>query len=156
LLHLDDGIWGQVAVVIAAFSYALAGVYGRRFARQGVKPITLATGQVTFSSLVMIPVALVFEDAMSLAFPSPQVWAALVVLGVLSTVVAYLLYFRILESAGATNALLVTLLIPVSAITFGAAFLGESLAPNHFIGMALIGLGLLMIDGRLIKLRKNA
>ena len=155
ILKLDDGIWGQVAVVIAALSYAVAGVYGRRFARLGVKPMTLATGQVTFSSLVMIPLVLVIESPLKLAMPSAQVWSALVVLSVLCTVVAYLLYFKILETAGATNALLVTLLIPVSAIAFGATLLGEVLAPNHFAGMGLIALGLLLIDGRLIKIRTN-
>jgi drug/metabolite transporter (DMT)-like permease len=70
-------------------------------------------------------------------------------LAVLSTAVAYILYFRLLASAGATNLLLVTFLIPVSAIALGAVVLGEHLAPKHFAGMALIGLGLACIDGRL-------
>jgi len=66
----------------------------------------------------------------------------------LSTAVAYIIYFRLLVSAGATNLLLVTFLIPVSALLLGITFLDERLDPNHFIGMALIGVGLAMIDGR--------
>lgn len=156
LVMTEEGIWGQVAVIMASVSYAIAGVYGRRFGRLGVRPMVLATGQVSFSSLIMIPLALTFENPLSLAIPSMQVMLSILVLGVLSTVVAYILYFKILESAGATNALLVTLLIPISAIAFGAMFLGELLSTNHFVGMGLIGLGLLLIDGRLFRRPSNA
>jgi drug/metabolite transporter (DMT)-like permease len=69
----------------------------------------------------------------------------------LSTALAYVIFFRILATAGATNLLLVTLLIPVSAILLGTAILGERLAAGHFAGMALIGLGLAAIDGRPLK-----
>ncbi|WP_446686033.1 EamA family transporter [Oceanisphaera arctica] len=70
-------------------------------------------------------------------------------LAVLSTAVAYVLYFKILESAGTTNLLLVTLLVPVSAILLGSLLLNETLEAVHFVGMALIALGLSAIDGRL-------
>jgi drug/metabolite transporter (DMT)-like permease len=79
------------------------------------------------------------------------VWAAIVGMAALSTALGYVLYFRILASAGATNLLLVTFLIPVSAIILGSLVLGEHLAPRHFAGMALIGVGLAAIDGRLIR-----
>ncbi len=83
--------------------------------------------------------------------PAPQVstWAALCGLALLSTAVGYILFFRILSSAGATNIMLVTILIPPSAILLSAFVLGEQLAGRHFIGMGLIVLGLLAIDGRL-------
>ncbi len=71
--------------------------------------------------------------------------------GLLSTALAYWLYFRILAAAGATNLLLVTFLIPVSAILLGALVLGETLLPRHFGGMVLIGVGLAFIDGRLAR-----
>ena len=80
-------------------------------------------------------------------------WPAL---ALLSTALAYVLYFRILAAAGATNLLLVTFLIPVPAILLGAMVLGERLEPRHFAGMALIGLGLAMIDGRIAGLLRPA
>ena len=152
---MTGNIWGQLAVITASMSYALAGIYGKRFGRMGVRPVALATGQVTFSSLIMIPLAFFLEDPISLSMPSAKVIWSLGLLGVLSTVVAYLLYFRILERAGATNAILVTLLIPVSAILFGYLFLSERLFTNHFIGMGLIMIGLITIDGRLIRFSKQ-
>jgi drug/metabolite transporter (DMT)-like permease len=74
--------------------------------------------------------------------------AALVALGALSTALAYLLYFRVLERAGATNTSLVTFLIPVSAILLGVLLLGERLEPHQLVGMAAIAAGLVAIDGR--------
>ena len=88
-------------------------------------------------------------------WPELPVWAAVVGLALLATALAYILYFRILASAGAVNLMLVTLLIPVSAILLGSAFLGETLTAMDFLGMALIGLGLAAIDGRLASLLPN-
>ncbi len=83
--------------------------------------------------------------------PGWETWAAVIGLAGLSTAFAYFLYFRILATAGAINLLLVTFLVPVSAILLGAAILAESLDPEHFVGMAMIGVGLAAIDGRLAK-----
>jgi len=145
----------QVAVLVAALSYAFAGVYARRFRALGVTPIATATGQVTASTAMMAPLALMVERPWALAMPSAGVVAAVLALAVLSTVVGYILYFRILASAGATNSLLVTFLIPASAILLGSLFLGERLAPRHFAGLSLIGLGLAAIDGRLLTLARR-
>jgi drug/metabolite transporter (DMT)-like permease len=79
------------------------------------------------------------------------VWAALLGIAALSTALAYVLYFRILVTAGTTNLMLVTFLIPVSAILLGALVLGEQLDAKQFIGMMLIGMALVAIDGRLIR-----
>ena len=75
--------------------------------------------------------------------------AALVAFGLVSTALAYTLFYAIMARAGATNAMLVTLLVPVTALLLGSLALGETLAPRHFAGMAVIGFGLLLIDGRL-------
>jgi drug/metabolite transporter (DMT)-like permease len=83
--------------------------------------------------------------------PSLPVWGAVLGIAAFSTALAYALYFRILATAGATNLLLVTFLIPISAIVLGSFLLGEHLAPRHYVGMALIGCGLAAIDGRLLK-----
>ena len=154
LRSLGGNIWGQLAVITASMSYALAGIYGKRFGRMGIKPMVLATGQVTFSSLIMIPFALLVESPFDLPMPSAHVWWSIVILAVFSTVIAYLLYFQILQRAGATNALLVTLLVPVSAILLGYLFLSERLLINHFIGMAFIMAGLVTIDGRVLTLKR--
>lgn len=143
----------QFACLGAAASYALAGIYGRRFGRLGVPPLVTATGQVSASSLILVPLALVLETPWRLALPGPETWAALAGLAVLSTALAYILFFRILAAAGATNILLVTFLVPVSAILLGIAFLGERLASGQLAGMALIGAGLALIDGRLLALK---
>jgi drug/metabolite transporter (DMT)-like permease len=147
---LDKSLAAQLACLGAAFSYALAGIYGRRFKRLGVSPLVTAAGQVTASTMLLVPLALLIEAPWRLAPPGLETWAALAGLASLSTALAYILFFRILAAAGATNILLVTFLVPVSAILLGIAFLGERLAAGHLAGMALIGLGLALIDGRLV------
>jgi drug/metabolite transporter (DMT)-like permease len=151
------GLWGQLACLGAALSYAFAGIYGRRFRRMGVRPLEAAAGQVTASAVLILPIMLLVDRPWMLpAAPSPVVWAALAGLALLSTALAYLLYFRILAAAGATNLLLVTFLIPVTASLLGALVLGETLEPRHFAGMALIGAGLALIDGRMVGLLRPA
>jgi drug/metabolite transporter (DMT)-like permease len=147
---LGLGVAAQLACLAAALSYALAGVFGRRFRRMGVPPLASAAGQVTASSLILLPLALLVDQPWALAMPGAASWAAMLGLGLFSTALAYVLYFRILAVAGATNLLLVTFLVPVSAILLGALVLGERLEARHFAGMALIGAGLALIDGRLL------
>jgi drug/metabolite transporter (DMT)-like permease len=142
-----EDILGEVACLGAAVSYAFAGVYGRRF--QGIPPIKVATGQVTGSTLVLIPVVALADRPWTLPAPDAATWGALIGIALLCTVIAYILYFRVLAAAGATNLLLVTFLIPVSAIMLGSLVLGEALLVREFAGMALIGVGLACIDGRL-------
>jgi drug/metabolite transporter (DMT)-like permease len=145
-----SALWGQAACLAAALSYAFAGVYGRRFRRLGIAPAEAAAGQVTASAVLIVPIMLIVDQPWLLAAPpSLAVCLALAGLALLSTALAYVLYFRILAAAGATNLLLVTFLIPVTAILLGAVVLGERLEPRHFAGMALIGVGLALIDGRI-------
>ncbi|MDB5651191.1 MAG: transporter permease [Hyphomicrobiales bacterium] len=148
---IGTDVMAQLAIVLAGFSYACAGVYGRRFGRLGVRPMITATGQVTASSLILLPMALLYDAPWNLPMPSAPVWWALFGIAALSTALAYVLYFRLLATAGATNLLLVTFLIPVSAVAMGALMLHEHLEPRHFIGMTMIGLGLACIDGRLLR-----
>jgi drug/metabolite transporter (DMT)-like permease len=157
LLVGGASVWGELACLGAAISYAFAGVYGRRFKTMKIAPIEAAAAQVTASTVLILPIMLAVEQPWTLqALPSPTVWAALGGLAMLSTALAYVLYFRILAAAGATNLLLVTFLIPVTAVLLGAAVLGERLAPRHIAGMALIGLGLAVIDGRIARLLRPA
>ncbi len=141
-------VLAELAALAGAFSYALAGVFGRRFRALGVSPLATATGQVTASALLMLPIMLVLDQPWTLPAPGLSTLAALAGLALLSTALGYVIYFRILAQAGATNLLLVTFLIPPSAILLGATVLGERLEPRHFGGMALIAVGLAAIDGR--------
>lgn len=149
LAGLGDSVAAQVACLLAAASYAVSGVYGRRFARLGVAPMATATGMLTASALVLVPLALLVDRPLALPAPSLSAVGALLAVALVSTAFAYILYFKLLASAGATNLLLVTFLVPVSAILLGVLILGETLAVKHLLGMALIGLGLAAIDGRL-------
>lgn len=145
----ENNLLAQLAIVAATISYAFAGVYGRRFKSLGISPIITAAGQVTASTLVLLPMALLVDGPLAVTAISASTWTSIAALAVASTACAYVLYFRILELAGATNVLLVTLLVPVSAIVLGALFLNESLQLIHLLGMALIAFGLSAIDGRL-------
>jgi drug/metabolite transporter (DMT)-like permease len=137
----------QLAMLGAALSYACAGIYGRRF--RGLPPAVAALGQLTGTTLLVLPLALAFEQPWSLR-PTPVAWGALLGLGLLSTAVASLIFFRILAVSGATNVMLVNFLVPVSALLLGGLVLGERLAWTAFAGMALIFVGLITIDGRLL------
>ncbi len=145
---LGSDLAAEIACLGAAVSYALAGIYGRRFRAMGVAAMTTATGQVVASSLLLLPLALAVDRPWSLPAPGPSAVGAVVGLAAVSTALAYVVYFRLLATAGATNLLLVTFLVPVSAILLGMLLLGETLEPRHLAGMALIGIGLAAIDGR--------
>lgn len=148
LFEIRTNIAAQIACLMGAFAYACAGVYGRRF--RGQNPMLVAFGQLTTAATILLPIALIWDEPWTLA-PSISAFGALFGLATISTALAYVLYFRILASAGATNLLLVTFLIPVTAILLGTFILGEQLAPGHFAGMAAIALGLAAIDGRVFK-----
>jgi drug/metabolite transporter (DMT)-like permease len=147
---LGTNLLAQAAVLGGALSYALAGIFGRRFRRMGIPPLVTATGQVTAATAMLAPVALAIDHPWTIAAPGWPVWAAIGGIAILSTALAYVLYFRILATAGATNLMLVTLLIPVSAMLLGAFALGEHVGAKHLAGMVLIGAGLAAIDGRLL------
>jgi drug/metabolite transporter (DMT)-like permease len=150
--ELKDGFsWrglGQVAVIGAAVSYGFAGIFGKRLKK--TSPVVNSAGMLICSSLMMLPLALIIDSPWSLS-PSLEAVAAVFGIALISTVLAYLLYFRILAAAGATNVLLVTFLIPISALLLGVGVLGEVIKALEYIGMACIFLGLIVIDGRVLK-----
>jgi len=148
LTSLNTNVLAQLAVLGAALSYGLSGVFGRRFKTLGIPPLVAAAGQVTASSCMLLPVSLLVDRPWTLAMPSTATVLSILALALVSTAFAYLIFFRLLARAGATNVGLVTFLIPVSAILFGVLILGETLEGRHFAGMALIAAGLMLIDGR--------
>jgi drug/metabolite transporter (DMT)-like permease len=137
----------QLAILGATLSYAFAGVWGKT-ALAGQLPLMNALGMLIGSTVLMIPIVLVFDGLPNLAL-SLGVWGALIGMAVLSTALAYFLYFAILVRAGAANLLLVTLLIPPVAIGLGAVFLDERIGIEAWIGFVIIGLGFAVTDGRL-------
>jgi drug/metabolite transporter (DMT)-like permease len=140
-------LWALLVPILAAVSYGFAAIYAKRF--KGIPAPVIAAGQLTGSSLIILPVSLIADQPWTLAVPPLGSIAAIVALALVSTAFAYILYFRIMALAGATNASLVTLLVPPGAILLGAVFLGERLNATDIAGMLLIAAGLLILDGRL-------
>jgi drug/metabolite transporter (DMT)-like permease len=141
-------VLAELACLGAAVCFGISGVYGRNFGKLGIGPITAGAGTLLTSSIVMIVLALAFDAPLSIPIPAPHIIGAVIGLAVLSTAVAYLIYFRLLQQVGATNALLVTILMPVFAVIYGALLLAERLEPRHFIGFAIVAIGLAATDGR--------
>lgn len=152
LASLGTSALAQVACVTASLCYALAAVWARRFRRMGVSPLSVTTGQLTAGALMMLPLSILVDQPWTHPFPPLTAWGAIVALALFCTAFGYVLYFRLIETSGATNALLVTLLVPPVAIVLGALFLNETLAVQDFLGLGLIALGLAAIDGRALNL----
>ena len=154
LSHLDPTDVAELAVLLAALCYALAGLWGRQF--RGLPVEVAAAGMLIGSSAILLPAAAFFEHPWN-ASPSAISLGGIAALGLLSTAIAYLLYFKLLARVGATNLLLVTFLLPIVALVLGALFLGEHVQPMDLLGLALIMGGLAAIDGRLLtRLRASA
>ena len=146
-------LWALLLPIAAAISYGFAGVYSKRF--KGIPAPVTAAGQLTGSSLLMLPVSLIVDRPWTLAMPPMATMMAILALALLSTAFAYILYFRIMMLAGATNTSIVTLLVPPSAILLGFVFLGERLGPVQIAGMLLIGAGLAILDGRILSYSRS-
>jgi drug/metabolite transporter (DMT)-like permease len=146
----SDDLVPKLACLFAPVSYAFAAVYGRRF--RGASPLLIATGQVTASALILAPIAAIIDPPWLMGPLSLQGWLAMLGISLICTSFAYVLYFRILATAGPTNLMLVTFLTPITAILLGNLVLGEMIGPTALTGLALIGAGLAAIDGRLPRL----
>lgn len=145
--NLGVDLWFQLAIVLASVSYGISTIFGRRMA--GIPPLVTAASQTAASSLMLLPLMLMLDHPFSLAMPSFKVIVYLVALALLCTAIAYLIFFNIVKRAGMTNVTLVTLLVPISAMVLGAMLLNEQISARHFLGMAVIGIGLALIDGRI-------
>nr|WP_294848772.1 DMT family transporter [uncultured Sphingomonas sp.] len=141
----------QVACLLASLLYALAGIFARRFKAMGVNPLQLAAAQFLTGAIMLTPIALTFGQRFATLPTSWTAWGAVLALAIACSAFAYVLFFRLIERAGATNSLLVTLLVPPVAIIIGSMVFGERLGLNQLFGLLLIGAGLSVIDGRLWK-----
>lgn len=154
-LDLASGDAQSVGILLclgAAVSYGFAGLWAKRRLK-GIAPLTSATCQLACSSLIMVPLALLFSTPAAIAAASTQSWWAILGLAVLSTAIAYIVFFRIVERAGPAVVMLVTMLIPVSAILMGHVVLDEVLSARELFGAIIIGAALLVIDGRIMAWR---
>ncbi len=148
---VQTGIWEQLAILGAACSYGFATIMGRRYIRYGLLPLHIAFGQLALAACVIIPIAMLFDKPWQLEVPEFSVWVALFVYALLCSALAYVLYFKLLQTAGATNVSFITLLVPGFAILLGVVLLGEAFYSYQGFGLAFITLGLLIMDGRIIK-----
>lgn len=148
LAGLGHDLLPQLAVILATLFYAFSGLYARRL--RDVPPVAGAAWQLTASTTVMAPIVLLTQPFPALLALAPLTWAAVLGMALASTALAYVLFFRILKTAGPTNLMLVTLLIPVTAVILGGLVLGERLSGEQVLGMALILAGLAVIDGRIL------
>ena len=146
---------GIAACTFAALSYGFGVVFGRRFARLGLSPTQGAFGQLLGASILALPLALFLDQPFAQPLPSLGFWGAIAGLALLSTALAYMIYFWLIAHEGAVNAALVTLLVPASAMVLGVLFLGERFGAFDFGGLALILIGLLVVDGRILQLRPS-
>jgi drug/metabolite transporter (DMT)-like permease len=142
---------GILLCIAAAFSYGLSALLARRMLSNS-PPLGTATFQMMASAAMMTVVAGFVERPWQLPIPGMATWLAVIGLAALSTALAYIVFFQILRRSGATNVMLVTLLIPVTAILLGYLVLGESISPRETIGALVIGSALLLIDGRVLDL----
>lgn len=149
LVQSKSQIVGMLLCLGGALSYGFAGLWGRRKFNK-VPPLTTATCQLICSSVVMTVIAAAVDQPWHLPMPGLTTWAALVGLASLSTALGYILFFRIMARAGAANVMLVTLLIPVTAILLGVAVLGEPLSLRQIAGALVIAASLLVTDGRVL------
>ena len=140
---------GIILCLGAALSYGFAALWGRKFL-VGVPPMKSATCQLMCSTLIMLVIVSLIDQPWKLDFPSLNVVGAMVMLAVFGTAVAYIIFFKILVRAGPSNVMLVTLLIPVTALILGSVFLSETIQLKEIAGALIIGAGLVFIDGRLI------
>lgn len=147
LAGFGDDLLAQLACLLATFCFAAAVIYARKLGAT-MAPMAAATGQIVTAAVMLAPLPLLFEAPFAAPPPPVVAIAAVAMLAFAGTSVAYLIFFRLIDSAGAGNAMLIALVMPPVALVLGFTVLGEVLTLAHLAGMALILVGLVIIDGR--------
>ena len=149
IFQLKNDDLGKYLIIIATVSYGFAGVWGK-LRLHNLSPIIAATGMLTVSTIILTPYAIInhLEEIYSLNF---YIFKYAFIFAIICSVFAYFLYFKILESAGAGNLLICTIIIPPSSIFLNAFFLDQNITTNEYFGLVVIVLGLIILDGRLFK-----
>jgi drug/metabolite transporter (DMT)-like permease len=142
---------GKVAMLLASACYACGAIYSKKASKHGLSPLQTATGQMTAAAILLTPFSIVIDKPWQLSTLNQDTVLSITGLVLLSSVLAYVLFFNLMKSAGVTNLILVAFLIPMSSIILGVLFLNEILTMVHILGMLLIGISLTIIDGNLPK-----
>ena len=149
LANQSLSLLGQLAVLGATLCFAFGTIYAKR--RQGTAPMVNATGQVLFAVLWLTPLSLIMESPFATeTFSSTTLWASLAI-GLLSTTLGFVFFYNVLRSGGASNVLLVSFLVPISASILGVVFLAEPLPMTSIAAYVTVLIALLIIDGRVFK-----
>jgi drug/metabolite transporter (DMT)-like permease len=148
---LSDNLLAQIACLVSTTFYSFAAIYGRRLSQSALTPMSVATGQTITASLIMLPIMLMVDQPWGMAMPRFDSTMAALMLALISTALAYTLYFRLIDRSGASNAQLVAFLIPVFAVLLGSLMLNEKLTSGQAGGAVLIAAGLVILDGRLFR-----
>ena len=148
---LSDNLLAQIACLVSTTFYSFAAIYGRRLSQSALTPMSVATGQTITASLIMLPIMLMVDQPWAMAMPRLDSTMAALMLALISTALAYTLYFRLIDRSGASNAQLVAFLIPVFAVLLGSLLLNEKLTAGQAGGAVLIAAGLVILDGRLFR-----
>jgi drug/metabolite transporter (DMT)-like permease len=148
---LSNNLLAQIACIVSTIFYSFAAIYGRRLSQTALTPMAVATGQTIAAAVLMIPVVLFFDQPWTMSMPRLDSTLAGITLALFSTALAYTLYFRLIDRAGASNAQLVAFLMPILAVMLGILFLGERLSGGQIAGTGLIAVGLVILDGRFVE-----
>lgn len=148
---LSHNLLAQIACLVSTVFYSFAAIYGRRLSQSALTPMAVATGQTIMAALLMLPIMLLVDQPWNMATPRLDATIAALMLALISTALAYTLYFRLIDRSGASNAQLVAFLIPVFAVILGSLLLNEKLSAGQASGAVLIAAGLVILDGRLFR-----
>jgi len=149
IFQIYENNLGKYLILLATLSYALASVWAK-LRLDGVPALISATGMLTGSAIILTPFAFLynFDELTNLSLSAFSMSA---LFAILCSVLAYIIYFKILESAGASNLLVCTVIIPPSAILLNLLFLNQAVSQSEMIGLLIIVVGLIVLDGRYIK-----
>ena len=145
---LNNSIDGQIAILLASVSYAISVLFGKQI-DSSIHPAISATMMLCISSIILMPIV-IYMGVDFIAVSKIESMIPLLGLSIFSTAVAYLIFYKLIKNIG-SNVMLVTLLMPISAIFMSIIFLGESIATQHIIGLILILIGLILVDGRILE-----
>lgn len=145
---LNNSIDGQIAILLASVSYAISVLFGKQI-DSSIHPAISATMMLCISSIILMPIV-IYMGVDFIAVSKIESIIPLLGLSIFSTAVAYLIFYKLIKNIG-SNVMLVTLLMPISAIFMSIIFLGESIATQHIIGLILILIGLILVDGRILQ-----
>ena len=149
ILDIYDNQIGKLLILLSGCSYALAAIFAK-VRLQNIKPEIAATGMLTMSSLILLPFVFIFYGNEILSLSVASIGYSLL-FAILCSVLAYIIYFKILVSTGAGNLLICTIIIPPAAILLNSILIGELITFREFIGLIIIVSGLLILDGRWFK-----